>query len=152
MKIIFTPIVAVVLLISCATKEPKIVTVDTKKEILEADLAFSEMSKAKGMRAAFMEYIDSNGVLLRPNTLPLVGGQAIDYISQENDSSYSMVWEPQGALVAKSGDLGFTYGVYALTIKGKDSVKYGTYTSIWKKQADGKWKFVLDTGNDGIGQ
>jgi ketosteroid isomerase-like protein len=33
----------------------------------------------------------------------------------------------------------------------KDTVIYGTYTSIWKKEKNGKWKFVLDTGNEGIG-
>jgi len=44
--------------------------------------------------------------------------------------------------------LGFTYGVYTLSIK--DSVYKGTYVSIWKKQNDGSWKFVLDSGNEGI--
>jgi ketosteroid isomerase-like protein len=34
----------------------------------------------------------------------------------------------------------------------KDTVLRGTYVSVWKKQKDGKWKFMLDTGNEGIGQ
>jgi ketosteroid isomerase-like protein len=29
-------------------------------------------------------------------------------------------------------------------------VYQGTYTTFWKKDKKGKWKFVLDTGNDGL--
>jgi ketosteroid isomerase-like protein len=36
-------------------------------------------------------------------------------------------------------------------MKDKDTTIFGTYTSIWKKQSDGTWKFVLDTGNEGVG-
>jgi ketosteroid isomerase-like protein len=34
----------------------------------------------------------------------------------------------------------------------KDTIIYGTYISIWKKQSDGNWKFVLDSGNEGVGK
>jgi ketosteroid isomerase-like protein len=79
-----------------------------------------------------------------------VGADAVDYISQGDDTSFIMTWEPSGGNVAKSGDLGYTYGVYSLKPKNKDTVFYGTYVSVWKKQEDGKWKFVLETGNEGI--
>ena len=123
-----------------------------KYDLMDADKEFSDLSKEKGMKNAFMEYIDSNGVLLRPNEHPLVGADAIDYLSQLNDSSYTLEWEPKSATVAKSGDLGFTYGYYKLMPNGKDTVLYGTYVSILKKQSNGGWKFLLDTGNEGIGQ
>ena len=32
-----------------------------------------------------------------------------------------------------------------------DSARRGTYVTIWKKQANGRWKFVLDSGNEGVG-
>jgi ketosteroid isomerase-like protein len=97
-----------------------------------------------------MHFIDGRGVLLRPNSLPMVGGNAINFISQANDSSYVMTWEPNGGNIAKSGELGYTYGVYSLKPINKDTVFYGTYVSIWKRQPDGNWKFVLETGNGGI--
>ena len=135
----------------CATKKKeKENTIDLKEALMEADRDFSKMSETKGMRNAFMEYIDSNGVLLRPNATPLVGANAIDFISQSNDTSFTMTWEPSGGNIAASGELGYTYGVYSIRPKTKDSVRYGTYVSIWKKQPNGKWKFILDTGNEGI--
>ena len=61
-----------------------------------------------------------------------------------------MTWEPRGGSVANSGELGYTYGVYSLKPNNKDTRLYGTYVSVWKKQADGNWKFVLESQNEGI--
>ncbi len=123
-----------------------------KISLLEADRSFSQMSAEKGMKNAFLEYIDSNGVLLKPNTLPIAGASAIDYLIQQNDTGYTLTWQPHQGIVAESGELGYTYGIYSLKASNADTVMYGTYVSIWKKQQDGKWKFVLDSGNEGIGE
>ena len=118
-----------------------------KEEIIKADEAFSTMSSKQGMKKAFLEFIDDDGILLRPDHLPIVGADAIDFLSQANDTSYTLTWKPFAAEASSSGDLGFAYGVYSLTLP--DTTLSGTYVSIWKKQIDGKWKFVLDTGNEG---
>lgn len=136
---------------SCSVKkEPPIDPTTEKMNLMEADRNFSDYSAEKGMKAAFMEYIDSNGVLLRAGYLPIVGAHAIDYLLELNDTAYTLKWQPHAAFVSRSADLGYTYGIYALNPKQKDTTVYGTYVSIWKKQANGKWKFVLDTGNEGI--
>jgi len=121
-------------------------------QMLDADRAFSHMSEEKGMKNAFLEYIDSNGVLLRPKHPPLVGADAIDFLIRQNDSNFVLKWEPKGGTVARSGELGYTYGVYSLRPSGKDTLMYGNYVSIWKKQSDGSWKYVLDSGNEGINE
>lgn len=140
------------LLFSCYTKKTAPDTVDHKAAMIEADRAFSRLSEEKGMKHALLQFIDSKGILLRPNSMPIAGGEAINYISQGNDTSYTMTWEPNGGTIAKSGELGYTYGMYSLKPKVKDTIFYGTYVRIWKKQPDGKWKFVLETGNEGVDQ
>lgn len=122
-----------------------------REELLKTDRAFSAMSGEKGMKAAFLEYIDSNGVLLRPNVLPIAGADAVDYLIATNDTGYTMTWQAKSAAVAESGELGYTYGTYALRPTGSDTTLLGTYVSIWKKNAAGKWKFILDSGNEGLG-
>jgi len=139
------------LMFSCQEKKKDTQAVPDKKELMEVDRAFSKMSEEKGMKNAFIEFIDSNGVLLRSDLMPIIGANAIDYLIQQNDTGYTLTWEPNGGDIAKSGDLGYTYGIYALKPGSKDTIIYGTYTSIWKKEKNGKWKFVLDTGNEGIG-
>ena len=123
-----------------------------KIALINADNAFSNLSGEKGMKNAFLEYIDSNGVLLRPNVIPIAGADAVDYIIGLKDEGYTMTWKPNNAVVAVSGELGYTYGSYILQPASKDTVFYGTYVSIWKKQDDGKWKFILQSGNEGLGE
>ena len=57
-------------------------------------------------------------------------------------------WKVTKAEVAKSGELGYLYGTYELTIKdpkgGPSEHDRGKMVEIWKKQADGKWKCIAD--------
>lgn len=143
------------MLLSCRFKSSKKentdnVAISTKIDMMNADRNFSAMSEEKGLRNAYSEFIDGNGVLLRPGSLPITGGDAVDFIMQSNDTSFVMTWEPKNATLSSSGDLGYTYGVYSLKHKGEDSVIYGSYVTIWKRQPDGKWKFVLQSGNEGV--
>jgi ketosteroid isomerase-like protein len=127
-------------------------TEKARLSLMDSDNAFSNLSAEKGMKHAFIEYIDSNGVLLRPNIIPIAGADAVDYIIALKDEGYIMTWKPTSATVANSGELGYTYGTYLLQPSAKDTVFYGTYVSIWKKQKDGKWKFVLQSANEGLGE
>ncbi len=151
-KIVFL-IITLLFFGSCKIKKKEVPKVDAfaKIEMMNVDREFSKMSEEKGMKAAFIQYLDSNGVLLRKNRLPIAGADAIDYLLEQNDSDYTMTWEPRDGFIAKSGELGYTYGIYALRPSQKDTIIYGTYVSIWKREKDGTWKYVLDTGNEGIG-
>ncbi len=119
-------------------------------EMQQTDVDFSNYSKEKGMRKAFLEYIENDGVLLRPNELPIIGADAVEYLSSMNDSSIELTWEPHGGEVSEMGDMGYTFGIYSL--KENNTVSKGTYVTIWRRQKDGNWKFVLDSGNEGIGE
>ena len=148
------PAITLLLFASCIFPKKKELQADAfaKMEMMEADRAFSKLSQEKGMKAAFIEYLDSNGVLLRPGHLPIAGADAVDFLIRQNDSDFTMSWEPKNGFIARSGELGYTYGIYALRPSAKDTVIYGTYVSIWKKEKGGSWKYVLDTGNEGLGE
>jgi ketosteroid isomerase-like protein len=139
-----------VFLISCTSKKPDNNVVEDKFLLMDTDRSFSKLSEQKGIKFALIQFIDTKGVLLKPASIPIIGGQAINYVSQLNDSSYTMTWEPKGGDVASSGDMGYTYGLYSVKPNDRDTVLYGTYVSIWKQQPDGKWKFVLQSQNEGI--
>lgn len=137
-------------LLSCDFKTETLTKAPSATEIMNADKSFSDMSRQLGMKKAFLEYIDNDGVLLRPGHSPIIGAEAIDFLSLVNDTSYTLTWEPTRAEIAKSGDLGFTFGIYELATE--DTTIKGTYVSIWKKQNNGAWKFVLDSGNEGTSE
>ncbi len=144
---IFLLFICQLLVLSCTENKGK-TQHPSANEILATDISFSDMSRQIGMKKAFIQYIDDEGVLLRPGHMPFIGADAIDYLSRLSDTEYTLSWQPMKGEISKSGDLGFTYGVYEL--KMKDSVYKGTYVNVWKKQNDGSWKFVLDAGNEGI--
>jgi ketosteroid isomerase-like protein len=120
-----------------------------KEQLLEVDRKFSATSVEKGFNNAFIEFAHPDAVLLRENTMPIVGKESIVRLFENTDTTgVNFTWEPLAGDIAASGELGYTYGVYSFT---KDSItKKGTYVSIWKKDAAGNWKFVLDSGNEGI--
>ena len=124
-----------------------------KNALKQVDIDFSNLSKEKGMKEAFLAYVAADGVLLRPFTYPVVGFDAVKKFLESESTDFSLAWSPSYADVSVSGELGYTYGLYELTAKdenGKLQVHKGTYVSIWKKDAEGKWKFTLDTGNPGL--
>lgn len=116
-------------------------------EILNTDMEFSTMSRQVGMKKAFLQYMDDEAILLRPDNKPVIGADAIDFISTLDDSTYTLTWRPSGAQIASSGDLGYTFGIYTLLLP--DTTLTGTYVNIWKKRSNGEWKFVLNSNNPG---
>jgi ketosteroid isomerase-like protein len=141
------------LLLSCNVKKgntPSNNSEKNRQELLVADNSFSEACLKDGMKNAYLDYIDSNGVLLRPNNFPIIGAEAIDFIIAQNDADFKMSWKASDAIVAQSGELGYTYGEYKLHLTKPDTTFVGTYVTIWKKQDDNRWKFVLDTNNEGL--
>ena len=143
------PLLLLILFISCHSEKKQEYQAN---ELLETDLAFSAMSEELGVNHAFMHFCAREGVLLRENTRPVEGqSSVIKYLANINDDALVLTWEPLHARVAKSGELGYTYGIYELVIKESGKSEKGTYVSIWTKQ-DQEWKWVLDSGNQGLGE
>ena len=142
-------ILLVGILPSCGEKKYNATIIETAvEEIKKAEADFSNLSAKVGMRKAFLQYLDTTGVLLRSGHNPIVGKAARDFLNPINDSAFTLTWVPSAAYASLLGDMGYAYGIY--TYKDKDTTTYGTYVSIWKRQPDGSWKYVLDTGNSGI--
>jgi len=58
-------------------------------------------------------------------------------------------WWADTAVVAASGDLGYTLGRYVVMGEAEaagDTVARGHYVTIWQRQPDGSWKIAVDIG------
>ncbi len=122
-----------------------------KTVLIEADKAFSKMSEDKGLYEAFDFFMDDNATMYREGQHPFMGREKIQPILSKNPD-VSLTWEPTKAEIADSGDLGYTLGKWTYTVKdttGEESTSFGYYVSVWKKQSDGSWKWVFDSGVSG---
>jgi ketosteroid isomerase-like protein len=48
--------------------------------------------------------------------------------------------------IASSGDLAFTYGKYS-TVNDANGIETGYYVHVWRRDADSKWRLVVDVQN-----
>jgi ketosteroid isomerase-like protein len=81
------------------------------------------------------------------NTLGRTEAEA-SFAAEAGDTS-SLTWEPSFADASLSGDLGYSWGIWVVKGSGPDGKplqRRGIYMTAWRRQADGKWKFVFDGG------
>ena len=144
---LFVFIIVLFLIISCTKSRKE----SLSGILLKEDGDFSTMSVREGMQKAFLAYIADNGVMLRDNGYPIMGRDSlISFLSGRTDTSFTLLWKPVYEKIAASGELGYTYGIYTRTIKSSGAVTRGTYVTIWEKLKGGTWKFVMDTGTEGL--
>lgn len=123
--------------------------------MIESDNALSDLSRRKGANKAFLTFLAEDAVVLQPGSYPVEGKDKIrEMIFSAPDTGYTLTRRPSSAYVSKSGDLGYTYGIFEVQTtdkEGNPGFIRGTYLSIWRKNENGNWKIVLDTGNQGLG-
>lgn len=122
---------------------------DAKQAILDADIAFAKAATEKGIEG-FASFIAEDFHTVRPNQNLIGKKEFVDGWAQLlNDPARRISWKPITAVMSKSGDLGYTVGAYEIhkvDDPANPVVSSGKYVSIWKKQVDGSWKVILDTG------
>jgi len=118
----------------------------TTESLLQADRDFARMGKERGLQEAFTFFADSEAILLRDGTEPIRGLEAIKNSFAPGISEILLVWEPEFAIVAKSGDLGYTVGHHQTVDSEGKVLSKGSYTTFWRKNKDGEWKWTIDVG------
>jgi uncharacterized protein (TIGR02246 family) len=60
---------------------------------------------------------------------------------------FAFTFTPETVMVARSGEMAYEYGTYAMTYNDKDGKPAATnarYVAVWTKAADGSWKILID--------
>jgi len=117
-----------------------------KAQLLSADTAFSNAAQKIGVLNAFLGVATAETKILSGKGL---GFEAVRAEYQGFPATATLSWKPSFSDVSATGDLGYTWGRYEyreLKADGKAIVETGTYVTVWRRQADGSWKVVLDGG------
>lgn len=99
-----------------------------------------------------LSYWAEDAIVLPPGEGPIRGKAAITKMVEGSAGvpGFEVNWEPKEVYVSKSGDLAYLIESNYFSIHdslGNPVRTYNNAVTIWKKQADGSWKNVVDTWN-----
>ena len=121
-----------------------------KMVLFDLEARFAKDVLAHG-GAGFASWFADDGVALGNGAAPLVGKVAIAKSAQWLPKDYQLTWTPTDAMMGPSGDMGYTWGHYeghSKDANGNPVLTSGRYITMWRKEADGSWKVVLDAGSN----
>jgi ketosteroid isomerase-like protein len=120
-----------------------------KAFLFDLEARFAKDVAARG-GAAFADWFADDGVALGNGAAPVVGKVAIARSAGWSPTTYQLTWKPTDGMMGPSGDMGYTWGHFeghSKDANGNPVTTSGRYMTIWRKQADGTWKVVLDAGS-----
>jgi ketosteroid isomerase-like protein len=133
-------LLGLLLLCSCKTNSD----VD-EASIIRTEREFAQMADENGVAEAFYHFAADSAVILRGGKI-IRGKEAIKAFYLNNlTPGTKLQWTPDFTDV--SGDLGYTYGRYTHLVPdstGNMTESHGYFHTVWKRQADGSWRFVWD--------
>ena len=111
---------------------------------------------AKAATAPVDDWIDfwaDDAVLMPPGLPPVRGKSAIrQYV--ENAAKvpgFQIRWEPESVHVSQSGDLAYMFERNVVTFndpQGNPVTAHGKVVTVWRKDANGAWRNVVDMWNE----
>jgi len=133
-----------VLLAACApSPEPETGTepVASHARLVELEAAFAAASRERGAKAAFLEFLGEESIVLQPG--PVWGRAAW---AAGDDLPGTLDWQPDRAQMAASGELGFASGPWLFTPADPEGRTIeGRHVTVWRRTADG-WRVLFDGG------
>jgi ketosteroid isomerase-like protein len=115
-------------------------------EMVQSERRFAARALVVGWKQSFLEYFADNAVAFNGDqTEP-----AKDQFRRQPDppKDRRLMWEPRYGEIASSGDLGWLTGPVRRLVPGQNNGQpyHLLYASVWKRQADGSFKVVMDMG------
>jgi len=118
-----------------------------RQAVMDTDREFAAYAQEHGPPAAFDRYMADDAVWLPINGHAIRGHDAI-VNEMSKGPEYELTWAPEEAEV--SGDMAYTWGKYTVRFDDEEQgmvTGYGKYTTVWRRQSDGNWRWTLDIGN-----
>jgi uncharacterized protein (TIGR02246 family) len=153
LKTIFVLMLGIAGLVGCAQQQapqsqPVVNLAEAEAAIRAADAQWLAAAKSRDTEKTVAFWTDDASIMM-PGAPPVTGKKAIkDYVAGAFASpEFSISWATDKVVVSQSGDMAYSTGVDQITFKGpgnKVLTQKNNGVAIWKKQADGSWKVVID--------
>jgi ketosteroid isomerase-like protein len=128
---------------------PAVDTHAAAQALLERDRAWAAAAAGGASADSIVSFWSADARVIQPGAPVLTGTAAIKNMVTASLAApgFHISWMPDSAVVAKSGDLGYTFGTVSISIPdstGKATPQQGHYVTVWARQADGLWRCTVD--------
>jgi ketosteroid isomerase-like protein len=115
---------------------------DAATEVRERERAFAKTMADRNLDA-FASFLSKDAIFMG-GAGPLRGRDAVvaEWKKFYEGEKPPFSWEPETVEVVDSGGLALSRG----PVFAPDGKRIGTFTSTWRKEPDGRWRIVLDSG------
>jgi ketosteroid isomerase-like protein len=120
-----------------------------KAELARMEDAFCAMGREKGLLAAFEHFAAPDVAFVDTDPRQWRGPAAVRERMGADQPGVTLTWSALFTDVSDDGTLGYNWGRYESRRPGPDGkevVRGGFFLTIWKRQPDGKWRYVMDAG------
>jgi ketosteroid isomerase-like protein len=129
-------------------------TIDTKTEgerLMQISREWSKSAATDSMEK-ILSYWADDAVVMSPGQPPLKGKNSIREMIEGASKipGFKISWEPLSVFVSKSGDLAYMIEQNQITVNdslGNPVTEFNKSVTIWRKEADGSWKNIVDMWN-----
>jgi ketosteroid isomerase-like protein len=112
-------------------------------KMADTERAFARRATETTVRQAFIDYFADESIAFEPDPVP--ARESMKKRDTPQPAGFELHWEPRLGDIAASGDLGYLTGPAEYINPGKPNT-YSCYFSVWKRQADGEYRVMLDVG------
>ena len=114
--------------------------------LVAAERAFARHAEDADVRTAFLAAFADDGIWMTPTPMRLRDAFAARP-APADPRAVRLEWAPAISGIAAAGDFGFTSGPSMLSLRdGSRPPQPGAYFSVWKRDAQQRWRVVLDAG------
>ncbi|RAK69464.1 DUF4440 domain-containing protein [Hymenobacter edaphi] len=113
--------------------------------IAAAERAFAALALREGTKAAFLAYMADSAVVFS-QAEPALARSVWSGRPAATPSDPSLRWGPATVGAAASGELGYSTGPWYLQQPDGQRVAYGQFFTIWARQPNGQYRWLLDNG------
>jgi len=108
------------------------------KTPVDAERTFAADAKTIGQWTAFRKWSTDDAMMFVPQPT-----NAHDFLKDRKDPPKAIDWWPTASYISCDGKLAVNTGGWQ-----RPDGKVGYFSTVWQRQADGGWKWVLDGGDD----
>lgn len=113
---------------------------EAARQAIAAERAFAARAQSEGQWTAFRATAAADAIMVAPGPV-----NAQDFLGRfTRDPAVSVMWWPARVWTSCDGTLAVTSGPWVRN----GGTQVGSFTTVWRREAGGGWKWIYDNGRD----